>query len=219
MSKTILYIHGLGGGADSRIPSILKEHYAPLGVTLYCHTYDFDPEKAAKTIASWVENYKPDLIIGESLGSIQALRISLDIPHLFVSPALGAPGWLSRCAWLTWIPGIRQLFNLIYKPVEGGDRQYADFRYHTLRKYQEHEQKALKNIALGTQHTGPLSNSKNCFAFFGTHDHYLTFRIVSIKRWEKLFGEDSYALYNGTHFMENEYLYSLLIPKIDQILA
>ena len=38
----LLYIHGMGGGADSRIPSILKEYYPDLVV----NTYSFDPDQA-----------------------------------------------------------------------------------------------------------------------------------------------------------------------------
>jgi len=50
-SKVILYIHGMGGGADSRIPSILSECLpAPLEVTV--RTYDFDPEIAREQISS-----------------------------------------------------------------------------------------------------------------------------------------------------------------------
>ena len=207
MNKSILYIHGLGGGSDSRIPSILKEFYADKGIQVHCHTYDFDPEIAAAQIAKWFEQYKPDLLIGESLGSIQTLRIKAQIPHYFVSPALGAPLWLSRCAFLAKIPCIRRYLNRIYEPTEGGDRQVADFRYDILKKYRRHNQIATEEIDFPG------------FAFFGTRDHYKKSGIVSIRRWEKLFGKGSYALYEGTHFMENEYIYSMLIPKINETLG
>ena len=61
----ILYIHGMGGGGDSRIPSILKEHInerrnascARLEVVV--RTYSFDPEIAARQIDEWVRNFVP----------------------------------------------------------------------------------------------------------------------------------------------------------------
>ena len=43
--KTILYIHGMGGGADSRIPSILRE-CLPSRLQVVVRTYDFDPVTA-----------------------------------------------------------------------------------------------------------------------------------------------------------------------------
>ena len=68
MVNNILYIHGMGGGADSRIPSILRDVFAhpeshchpersegsPTRVTVVARTYDFDPEVAAGQIAGGV---------------------------------------------------------------------------------------------------------------------------------------------------------------------
>ena len=71
----ILYIHGMGGGGDSRIPSILKEsinNHIPqdsnLAINVIVRTYDFDPETASGQISSWVSQLKPALVVGESLG-------------------------------------------------------------------------------------------------------------------------------------------------------
>ena len=82
----ILYIHGMGGGGDSRIPSILREE----GLDVIVRTYDFDPDVASAQITLWVDELKPELVIGESLGSLHALRIQ-GIPKVLVSPALNAP--------------------------------------------------------------------------------------------------------------------------------
>ena len=50
----VLYIHGMGGGSDSRIPSILRDEFSQRGmpVNLVVRTYDFDPEVASAMIAS-----------------------------------------------------------------------------------------------------------------------------------------------------------------------
>ena len=69
----LLYIHGMGGGADSRIPSILSEELRRYSIDVVVRTYDFDPEVGARQISDWVQELKPSLIIGESLGSLQAL--------------------------------------------------------------------------------------------------------------------------------------------------
>ena len=130
----VLYIHGMGGGGDSRIPSILNEHLCPYAkVTV--RTYDFDPEIAHAQISSRVEELKPRLIIGESLGAVHAMRIK-GIPHLLISPALNAPYFLQVLSWLTCIPGVTFIFDKIYKPREG-DRQRLHFTKDVLRKYKE----------------------------------------------------------------------------------
>lgn len=222
MSK-VLYIHGMGGGGDSRIPSILREcfsHPAPSAchpeqseesspsVEVIVRTYDFDPEKASEQIASWVEEIKPDLVIGESLGALQALRIR-GVPHLFVSPALNTSYYFEALAWLTLIPGVTWIFDRIYKPKDG-DRQKLHFTYRVLRKYRNHRRLALKNT--------PRLGSKEVFhAFFGTRDHYRKSGIVRIKTWKKHFGS-TYTLYDGTHFMEEEFVRTILVDEVLDVL-
>ena len=221
MEKIVLYIHGMGGGADSRIPSILRDYFA------HCHpersegsstesavmrvvvrTYDFDPEVAAEQIAQWVEELKPDLIIGESLGALQAMRIK-NIPMLFVSPALNAPIHFQIMAWLSLIPGMTLLFDRIYRPREG-DRQNLHFTFRLLRKYRAHRKIAIET-ALSRK------SDRAFFAFFGTRDHYRRTGVVSVRSWERQFGK-SYSIYDGTHFMEEEHINALLVPKICEVL-
>ena len=206
----VLYIHGMGGGADSRIPSILRNCFSSRSesVSIICRTYDFDPETASMQIASWVEELRPSLVIGESLGSLHAMRLK-GIPHLFVSPALNTPFYFGLLAWLSLIPGVTWIFDRIYKPREG-DRQPLHFTFKTLRKYMSHRKAALANSS--------LSGSPDCFhAFFGSHDHYRRSGIVSIRTWEKHFGK-TYTVYEGTHFMEEEYVCALLFNKVMELL-
>ena len=206
MKGKVLYIHGMGGGADSRIPSILKESMPDVSVTV--RTYDFDPEIAALQIESWIAEISPDLVVGESLGAIQTIRIK-GIPHLLVSPSLNAPLYLGYLAWLAYVPGMTWLLDRIYKP-RPGERQTLHFTFDVLNKYREHRRLAMKN----TTHSG----SKDYFyAFFGTRDHYRRSGIVSIRTWKKYFG-DSFEIYDGTHFMEEEYVLSVLKPKIYKVL-
>ena len=41
--------------------------------------------------------------------------------------------------------------------------------------------------------------------------------MVKVSLWEEMFGK-TYTIYDGTHFMEEAYVYALLIPKIHEIL-
>lgn len=207
----ILYIHGMGGGSDSRIPRLLGEWFASRvavhgHVKVVCRTYDFDPDVALAQIEKWVEELSPSLIIGESLGSCNALRISRkDIPCLFVSPALNAPLYLGYLAFLALVPGVTPMLDAIYRP-RPGDRQKLHFTFRTMRKYR----KVRKDIFSDRKKLSSMS----AYAFFGEHDHYRRTGVVSIGSWTHLFGQETYTLYNGTHFMEEEFVYSLLIPKI-----
>ena len=206
--KTVLYIHGMGGGADSRIPSILNNALSGHDVRVCVRTYSFDPESATSQISSWVEELRPDLIVGESLGSIHAIRIK-GIPHVLVSPSLNAPLYFGYLSWLTLIPGVTCLLDKIYRPREG-DRQTLYFTFKTMKKYLSHRRAAIDN--------SPRSGSTDYFfAFFGTRDHYRKSGIVSIRTWKKYFG-NNFSIYDGTHFMEEEYIYSMLAPCVLKLL-
>ena len=139
---------------------------------------------------------------------MQAIRVT-GLPHLFVSPSLNAPLVFGKLAWMALIPGVTWILDRIYKPREG-DRQPLHFAFRTLRKYRQHRREALKNTTLN-------GSGDSFFAFFGTRDHYRRSGIVSIRSWEKYFGK-TYQIYEGTHFMEEEHINALLVPKICEIL-
>lgn len=196
----------MGGGGDSRIPRMLREQFEGSDISVVVRTYSFDPETGRAQILSWVEELRPSLVIGESLGSVQTLRIR-GIPHLYVSPALGAPKFLYRIAWVTRLPGGSALLHRIWR-VKEGDRQPLLFEYDILRKYKAHWEDALKAASEGGYH----------YAFFGKKDHYKKWGVVKVSEWKKLFG-NTFREYDGTHFMEEEYVYSMLVPKILEVLG
>lgn len=196
----------MGGGGDSRIPNCLQSLLDPQKYQVVIRTYDFDPPIGRSQIEAWVRELSPDLVIGESLGAIQALRVK-GIPHLFVSPALGAPAQLVKFAPLARFALGRWYLHHHY-PVKEGDRQPLKFRYDVMMRYREHEAAALAAI-------GP---DEYYYAFFGTEDHFMRSGVVQVSLWEKYFG-NTYTMYEGTHFMEEEYLKSLLVPKILEVLS
>ena len=206
--KTILYVHGMGGGRDSRIPSILKDLLGP-GYSIFIRTYDFDPELATSQLAAWSSEVKPDLVIGESMGAIHAIALK-GYPHLFVSPSLNAPIFFRVMAAIAWIPGVTKFFDWYYHP-KAGDRQKLHFARKTLLKWPAVRRTALLNT--------PLNGSEDYFhAFFGTRDKFRRSGVVLVRTWRKYFGEGSWTIYEGSHFMEEEYIRTLLVPKILSLL-
>lgn len=218
--KTILYIHGMGGGGDSRIPGVLREWFMgknvgsddnSLEINVVVRTYDYNPDRAQTMIKGWVDEIEPSLIIGESLGACHAILASehAGTPCIFVSPSLNAPLYLGLLSWLSLIPGMPSLLRQIYK-VRPGDRQYLDFKFNSSRRYLHLRRRAVEY--LHSEVSGAAS--ERWYAFFGTRDHYRKSGIVSVRTWKRFFPGESFELYEGTHFMEMEYIYSLLIPKI-----
>ncbi len=207
-NKTILYVHGMGGGGDSRIPSILRDNLGA-GIRVVIRTYDFNPRIARSQISAWAEEVGPDLIIGESMGATHAIALR-GYPHLLVSPSLNAPRYFNALAWITLVPGVTSFLDRHYRPKEG-DRQPLHFTRDTLSEWKPVLRDAMENT--------PLNGSSDDFhAFFGTRDHYRRSGVVSVRTWKKYFGEGTWTSYEGSHFMEEEYILSLLIPKIRSIL-
>ena len=208
--KTVLYIHGMGGGGDSRIPRLLAEIFEGTEIRVIVRTYSFDPEAGAEQIAGWVHEVRPRLVIGESLGAIQALRVE-GVPHLFVSPSLGAPALLYKLRPVSFFAIGRWYLHHRF-PVKEGDRQPLLFTPKVLAKYRDHEKKALEAARRD------LAEGRPFFAFFGTMDHYKRSGVVQVGLWENLFGK-TYQEYEGSHFMEEEYVRSLLVPKIVEFIS
>lgn len=213
----------MGGGGDSRIPSILRE-LLPKDFCVVVNTYSFDPEIARCEIETWVNDYKPCLVIGESLGSYHAIQISQKhfLKCLLISPALNTDIYFKIFQYLAYIPGVRQILNKVYKP-RVGDRQKLDFNPHILAKYKSHKDLTLSLLKANSSELQIEKSSnagkrlKNIFAFFGENDHYRRSGVVSIRTYKKYFGT-SYCTYPGTHFMEKEYIISILLPKIYEFL-
>lgn len=203
---TILYVHGMGGGENSRIPSILAEALPDDRIVI--RTYDFDPDKGHAQVSSWVEEVKPDLVIGESLGAIHAISIK-GIPHLLVSPALNGPTHLVAMAYLSLIPGVTALLDRIFKPKEG-PRQQLHFVYGKLRKWGRYRKMAKANST-------SCGSRDSFFAFFGSRDHYRRSSVVLIRTWRRWFGPGTYLVYDGTHFMEDHNVRQYLIPAIERL--
>ena len=195
----------MGGGGDSRIPSLLRKSLQDYSISVVCRTYSFDPEIAHGQIKAWINELTPQIIIAESLGALHALRIH-GIPCLFISPALNAPFYFELMAWLALLPGVTWIFDRIYRPKEG-DRQLLHFTFPLLRKYRCHRRTALLS------HLNTVSSPDSMHAFFGTQDHYRRSGVVSIKTWKRYFG-NTFSIYEGSHFMEEEHIYDMLIPVI-----
>ncbi|MGN0189256.1 MAG: hypothetical protein ACI395_07055, partial [Candidatus Cryptobacteroides sp.] len=162
----------------------------------------------------WVAELHPALIVGESLGALQAIRVK-GLPHILVSPSLNAPLYLGYLAFLALVPGMSALLDRIYRP-KPGDRQPLHFSFPVLRKYRSHRKMALENSTRS-------GSGDYFFAFFGKHDHYRRSGIVSVRTWRKHFGgegqkEPSYQMYDGTHFMEEEFVRTILIDKIYSVI-
>lgn len=74
---------------------------------------------------------------------------------------------------------------------------------------------AHRKLALLNSHR--TGDAAGIHAFFGTRDHYRRSGIVSVGTWKKYFGK-TYTMYDGTHYMEEEFVRGILVDAICEIL-
>ena len=211
---TILYLHGMGGGTASRIPGYLGELLPADRIVI--RTYDFNPDAAHDQIASWFDEVKPDVVIGESLGATHALALD-GIPVILISPALNAGIYFSCLSPLTLIPGVPWLIAKIFKPHGESGRQIMKFNFKNTWKWMYYRHLAHK--------VSSRSNQSH-FAFIGDVDGYRKCGIVSLCTWRKWFGKGTYEIVHGNHIMKHGHGYDdseriafvkdKLIPKINE---
>lgn len=84
----ILYLHGIGSGADSRTPMELRKHFPE--IEIIAPELPARPMEAYKYIQSnFALNEDIDLVIGTSLGGFYALTLPM-VKKLLVNPAMFA---------------------------------------------------------------------------------------------------------------------------------
>ena len=212
----ILYLHGMGGGSTSRMPSRLRQvlsnmHFTkdgdPCKLNVVCKTYDFDPEVATNQIAGWVETYQPVLVMSESMGAIHALGIR-GVPHIYISPALnydrGAEFFLP-------LVSLGNMIGYTYTKQRGTKRQEIRGDYELVAKFKPMIQSYKEAIL-----SGPQCDSS--YAYFGSRDGYMMTGIVSIEEYKRLYG-DSYEEYDGGHCLDVNQIKPRLVPKIVEMLG
>ena len=209
---TILYLHGMGGGTASRIPSYLGELLPADRIVI--RTYDFNPDAAHVQIASWFDEVKPDVVIGESLGATHALALD-GVPVILVSPALNAGIYFSCLSPLTLIPGVPWLIAKMFKPHGDSGRQIMRFNFKNTWKWMYY-----RHLAHKVSH----SSRQPHFAFIGDVDGYRKTGIVSVRTWRRWFGNGTYEIVPGNHIMKHghgpddseriAFVKDELIPKI-----
>ena len=179
----------------------------PCSLQVICETYDFDPEVATNQIADWVETYHPDLVMAESMGAIHALGIQ-GVPHIWLSPALnydhGAELFLPLIS-------LANMMGYTYTKQRGARRQKILGNPELVAKFkpmiQSYKEAILNN---------PQRDSS--YAYFGYKDPFRKTGIVSIKEYQRLYG-NSYEVYEGGHCLDVRQIRPKLLPKIVEMLG
>lgn len=217
-TKTILYLHGMGGGPECGIAVGLNKYFENKvfkdgsGEELHIHVeaplYSFDPELANAQISQLVEKARPDLVVAMSLGTYHALHIK-GMPHIYISPALGAADALYKAGKeLESNPVSRMMAERNYgsAPIEGRQRIIPEY-------------KILKGYKILDTRLPKIDHTEKMFGFFGSNDSYRPMNVVSTKLWEGLFNNTNYKIVEGAdHNFTNYDVMPEVIEKAKEFL-
>ena len=218
-TKTILYVHGMGGNGhdgfywrlaeclDNRLLTSDTESFQARVVTF---DYDFDPEKAQEQIAGAISLHHPDLLVATSLGAFHTL-VFPNIPRVLVSPALNAGKVIARIGEeLKKNPIKRFMLEISLGSCEGSQALTANPR--VLKKFQALAVKIDQNV----------ENLKNCpaYAVYGGNDMYMQMNVVNPKHFEAIFNSADYdILPSYDHNFNGFDVIGHIIPKIYELLG
>lgn len=192
--KKILYIHGLGGGANSRTPRILKEHLDRKEYEVVNPELPVDPRKGFLQAVFEVLTYKPDLVIASSLGGFYALRINGPWKTLVINPAMGSDDDI-------------KVFGL-------GTYEFNSTRADGLKSFEIDEDFLKKLDDLRTSHI-ENQDPERVYGIFGTKDELFS----HIEDFRRDYKEENMKILPGEkHSLSEEAIINEVIPLVKELL-
>ena len=76
MKKKIVYIHGLGGGKNGRVPKLIKKALGN-NIDVFAPEIPISPKEAYQFVNDYINKENPDLVIGSSLGAFYTLLLPI----------------------------------------------------------------------------------------------------------------------------------------------
>lgn len=86
----VFYIHGLGSNKMSQTCCFITEFFKPLGYNVYSETFNLmrRPSIEAEIINQKVNEVKPDIVIGSSLGGFYCLNLDTPAFKIVINPCM-----------------------------------------------------------------------------------------------------------------------------------
>lgn len=192
----IIYVHGLGSGANSSTGELLKEVFPEHEVI--CAEMPIEPFKAYMYLKDLVIRERPNLLIGTSLGGFYAMLIA-GPKKLLINPALKAS------------EAIKDVIGL-------GEYDYHCARMDGAEKYLVNEKMIEELAALEKTFYEKLLDMEvksETFAIFGDSDNLFSYKSF----FEENFREENvYEVENMSHRL-SKYDMDKVKPIVEEILA
>ena len=190
--KTVVYLHGFGSSGQSGTVSHLRKLLPDYNVL--APDIPVNPEEALIFLRNYCKRFKPDLIIGTSMGAMYAMQM-YDYRRICVNPAL-------RMSELTDIlkPGTFDYFQ----PTADGRTQFT-ITDDTIQQFRDMEAHLYDGLS--------DENRRQCWGFFGDEDTTVNCKSEFLRHFFPNVQE-----FHGGHRMTNKTLEKSILPFAKMLL-
>ena len=193
---TILYVHGFASAGSSGTATHLRNMLYENGVSVIAPDIPVSPLQAMEFIKKTVEEIKPELIIGTSMGAFYIEQIK-GYPRILVNPSF-------HMARLLTFRGMKR-HEFRNKREDGAKDFMVDKQM--IAEYKEVEKNSFKNIT--------SQEKELVWGLFGTHDKNVNCQ----PDFRKAYGASHFQLFEGEHYLNDAVLKKAVLPLVKQLLS
>lgn len=196
----ILYLHGIGSGADSRTPVELRKDFPE--AEILAPELPVSPKDIVELLKNNYWNDKDiDLVIGTSLGGFFALTFP-STKRILVNPALFADEDIKNGIGYGWQP-------FFCERADGAKEYLIDEGYIS-------ELKSIRNSIYCDWYVNNKEHYiTNTYAIFGENDVLLH----HFDDFKAFFEADKARMISGEHRLSTEEIHSVLTPLVKQVIS
>jgi len=192
----VLYIHGFASAGSSGTATQMRTHLYPMGISVISPDVPVSPLAAISFLKRVVEEEKPDLIMGTSMGAMYAEQL-YGTPRILVNPSFH----MARLLTFRGL-GRREFLN---KRQDGA----LDF------KVDKQMIEEFKQVEKGSFTGVNAAEKAIVYGFFGTQDKSVNCQ----PEFKKYYDPRHLTLFEGEHRLNGQILSRVIMPLIERLLG
>ena len=195
MKKKLVYIHGLGGGKNGRVPKLIKKAFGN-NVDVFAPEIPISPKEAYQFVNDYINKENPDLVIGSSLGAFYTLLLPSNYLKVVINPAMHPSKDIKDGIGLGTYPYRHKRDNK--EQTYTVDKKFINALSGLYRRYLSKEE-----------------NKDNVYGIFGKRDCLFSHINDFMKRYGR---KHITILKNEFHHISDESVNNYVIPLIDKLI-
>lgn len=194
--KKILFFHGFASAASSGNAIEMRNSLYEEGVEVKAIDIPVMPVEAIRRLKDWVEQEKPDLIVGTSMGAMYAEQMK-GIKRILVNPSFDMARTLTFGGM-----GRREFRN----KREDGTKDFKVDK-EMVAQFRTVQKDSLKGIT--------AEEKELVWGLFGRLDKVVNYQ----KEFQKAYGKQHFMIFEGEHYLNGKVLSHTVLPLVRELLS